>query len=171
MELWDIYNAHGERTGRTVSREAWSPASGEYHLAASAIIVNSAGEILCSHRAPEKRHRPDMWEVCVGSAQAGEDSLRAIRRELREELGLDIPPEDLTFFYRAWDGDCIRDTFLCRRELDPASLILQPEETDCAAWFPFASWERMARAGEILIPATPDDEAFYAALREEIRMR
>ena len=37
---------------------------------------------------------PGWWEVSGGAAQAGESSWEAVRREVREETGLDVSKAD-----------------------------------------------------------------------------
>lgn len=37
-----------------------------------------------------KAWAPGSWEVSGGAAQAGEDSLDAVKREIKEETGLDV---------------------------------------------------------------------------------
>ena len=173
MELWDIYDERGERTGRTARRETWwteePPAPGDYHLAVCAVIVNRRKEILCTHRAPEKASAPGMWENSGGSVLAGESSGEAILRELREETGLSLAPDEPRFFYRSRKADFYMDVYLVLREADPAALTLQPGETDAARWFSYEEWEALARSGAILCPSARDDENFFATLRELLR--
>lgn len=171
MELWDIYDDNGEVTGRTAARETWSPGPGEYHLAVCAVIANSKGEILCTHRSKEKTSAPGMWENSGGSALAGESSLQAILRELREETGLLLDEGEPRFFYRAKKRDFYMDVYFMRRELSLSQLVLQPGETDDARWFAYEEWEGLARAGEILCPSDRNDENFYATLRQLMRRK
>ena len=65
MEYWDIYDRDKKPTGRTMKRNDWCLKDGEYHWA------------------------PGCWEVSGGAAQAGEESLEAVLREVKEETGLD----------------------------------------------------------------------------------
>lgn len=175
MELWDIYDDNGNVTGRTARRDAWwteePPAPGDYHLAVCAVIVNGKGEVLCTHRDPAKKSAPGMWENSGGSVLQGESSGQAILRELREETGLALTPEEIRFFYRSKKRDFYMDVYLVFREVDPGELTLQPGETDDARWFPYEEWAQKARAGEILCPSDKGDENFYATLREMIRRR
>ncbi len=53
MELCDVYNEKGERTGRVLERSL-PLAEGEYRLVVGVWIVNSKNEILITQRSPEK---------------------------------------------------------------------------------------------------------------------
>ena len=94
MELVDIYDAQGRPTGKVQDREV-PLAAGEYLLAVGVWIVDGEGCILLTQRSPEKRWAPGKWENTAGHAQAGEDCPAAMAREIREEIGLEIAPEQL----------------------------------------------------------------------------
>lgn len=91
MELWDILDKDRNITGRTIERGK-PIKEGDYHLLVFAIIKHYDGRFLISKRSPDKSF-PNMWEVTGGSAIAGENSLMAILREVKEELGLHLQPE------------------------------------------------------------------------------
>ena len=90
MELWDIYDENKKRTGRTMKRNDWNMKEGEYHLTVLGVIQRRDGKFLITKRVMTKAWAAGWWEVSGGAAQAGEDSLEAVRREIREETGLDV---------------------------------------------------------------------------------
>ncbi len=90
MELWDIYNANKERTGHTMKRNDWNMKEGEYHLTVLGVVQRTDGKFLITKRVMTKAWAAGWWEVSGGAAQAGENSLEAVRREVREETGLDV---------------------------------------------------------------------------------
>jgi ADP-ribose pyrophosphatase YjhB (NUDIX family) len=64
---------------------------------ASALCVDDAGRVLLARRAVEP-HK-GLWDVPGGFLEEGEHPLDAIRRELREETGLEVEPLE---FLGAW---------------------------------------------------------------------
>ena len=56
-------------------------------------IKNSKGQWLISQRAASRPTFPLMWECVGGSVTAGEDSLTGAIREAKEEVGVDLEPE------------------------------------------------------------------------------
>lgn len=95
MEVWDLYNEHRERTGRSHIRGDAIP-DGYYHLVVHVWIGNSRGEYLISQRSENRPTFPLLWECVGGSVLQGEDSRAGALRETREEVGLPLSPEDGT---------------------------------------------------------------------------
>lgn len=92
-ELWDLYNKDKQITGKTHTRGVWPIPDGYYHLIVHAWIRNSKGEYLISQRAASRQSYPLMFETVGGSVIKGENSLTSVLREIKEEVGLDLPPE------------------------------------------------------------------------------
>ena len=72
-EVWDLYDAKGNKTGYTLVRGRPIP-EGCYHLVVSVWIINNRGEYLLSQRHPDKPY-PLRWECTGGAVLSGEDSL------------------------------------------------------------------------------------------------
>lgn len=53
------------------------------------VIVNSSDEVLISLR-PAESHQGGLWEFPGGKLEAGEDAQFALKRELAEELGIEV---------------------------------------------------------------------------------
>ena len=88
-ELWDVYDKDLNKIGKDCERGKEILPIGEYHLVVSAIILNSENKILIAKRA-ENRPNGLKWELTGGSVLKGETSFEGIKRELFEEIGLDI---------------------------------------------------------------------------------
>lgn len=163
MERCDIYDAERRPLGKTRPRGAVLP-RGEYHLTAFVWVFNSAGQVLLTRRAPEKKSYPNQWAMTGGAVQAGEDTRQAICRELREETGLRAQPEA---FWRAETfrfEDTICDVFFLRMDAPIGALTLQPEETSEARWVDSAELERMIAKRLIARP----DALHYAQFGDKL---
>lgn len=134
MELWDIYDMEGKRTGgQMASDDPIGP--GQYHLVVHVCIFNSAGKMLIQHRQLTKERWPDLWDITVGGrACAEESSQMAITRELKEELGIEASFEGIRPALRLSFEKGFDDIYLLEKELDPAKLLLQPEEVQSVRW-------------------------------------
>ncbi len=56
---------------------------------AVAVIQDDGGRVLLSRR-PEHTHQGGLWEFPGGKVEAGESTAQALRREIREELGIEV---------------------------------------------------------------------------------
>lgn len=138
MEVWDIVDKYGNKTGPTIERE--NPMQkGDYHLSVSVWIENDNGEFLISQRVPTKI-APNMWETTGGSALSGEDSLTAALREAKEELGITLNPQNgsvfkcYTYPHSSGDGAAYIEVWLFKQNFDIKAVVLQAEETCNALW-------------------------------------
>ena len=92
MEIWDLYNLNFEVIGEHV-RGTEMPEDG-YHLVVHIWIRNAAGQYLMTQRSANKKTFPLAWECVGGSVVKGEESLTAALREVQEEVGIELRPED-----------------------------------------------------------------------------
>ena len=88
-EYWDIYDKDRRKTGRFQERGKPPASPEDYHLVVEIWLRNSKGEVLLTKRHPEK-HYGGLWECTGGSVLAGEESLAAAMREVKEEIGVDL---------------------------------------------------------------------------------
>ena len=131
-ELWDVDDGDRSLTGRTHSRGTPIP-KGDYHLVVHVWIKNSEGKFLISKRAPTKGY-PNMWECTGGSALAGDDSLAAALREVKEELGIDLSPENGRVVLKLQGKDYFSDIWEFTEDHTLDEVVLQESET-CDAMF------------------------------------
>lgn len=97
VELFDVLDANGEKTGQVKPRHLVHR-DGDWHRAVMIWVVNPERGILLQRRAPNKDSHPNCWDIsCGGHLSAGDDSITGAIRELAEELGLKVKPEDLHF--------------------------------------------------------------------------
>lgn len=92
MELWDILDKDGNRTGRVAPRGS-KMSEDEYHLVVFIWVENVDGKFVISRRSPNKT-KANKWETVGGSFIAGEESLEAALREVKEEIGVELKTEN-----------------------------------------------------------------------------
>lgn len=141
-ELWDLYDARGKKTGRTMTRGEEVP-TGLYHLCVHIWPINDQGEYLIQRRAPTVEWNPNLWAVTGGSAVSGEDALTAARRELREELGYDAGAQEMTQLAYLRRSNSFCGVFTIRLNREESAFALQKEEVSAARWCSQAQILRM----------------------------
>ena len=133
MEKWDVYDGQGILTGK-IKNENDAFLDNEYHLGASLWIINKNRNLLIQKRAQTKRTNPGKWSITGGAAKAGENSENACVREVYEEIGLKLKPEDIKLLYRSFGKKIIFDDYVIIYDLSLADLVLQAEEVTEVKW-------------------------------------
>ena len=129
-ELWDLYDDDRNPLGKTHRRGDPIP-EGSNHIVVHVWVQNDDGEYLLTKRSPDKFF-PLTWECTGGSALAGEDSLTAALREVREETGLKLDAEKGNVVIRTKRIGYFGDIWLFRQNFDLDFVRLQEGETvDC----------------------------------------
>ena len=101
-----------------------------------AAILRRADQVLLCHRSPGRRWYPDVWDFPGGHIQPGEPARDALRRELAEELGVELESVDGGPVLRRIDSRRGLDlTVWVSRRWRGTVVNLQPEEHDAIGWF------------------------------------
>lgn len=67
---------------------------GDWHRGAHVWLVRKNGELLLQRRSKHVSAYPLMWDISAsGHIDAGDTSIQTAQKELREELGIDLPQE------------------------------------------------------------------------------
>ena len=147
-EKWDIFDENGNLTGKTTVRGKNFLRNGEYHLVVHIWIVSRDGRFLIQRRSDEKKLMPGEWAAIGGSALSGETAVDAARRELAEEMGIEVSSEDLRPIKNMVRKSSILNVFLVCRTLPVSDLKLQKEEVSEAKWVHRNKLRQMIKNGE-----------------------
>nr|WP_255723322.1 NUDIX domain-containing protein [Sporosarcina sp. ACRSL] len=122
-------------------------------------IVNSKQEVLLAKRHPDK-HYPNMWECPGGSALAGESSLDAALREVREEIGINLPSDKGKLIKSDRRKNDFRDVWLFHHDFSIEETVLQPEEVIDAKWVSILELKSMFNDG-LVVPTLGYYKSFF----------
>lgn len=111
MELCDIVDEFGNRTGQVVTRGT-KLTTGEFYLVVHVWIKDENANYLIQQRSAHLASDPGIWATTVGYVLASEDSLNGAIREVEEELGIQLLPSQLSLFDRHPMGNRVEDIWL-----------------------------------------------------------
>ncbi len=147
MEMCDLVDGSGARTGRTVARGTELP-RGEYYPVVHVWIKNGAGEYLVQRRAEHLASGPGVWATTVGHVSAGETGVCAAIREVEEELGIRLTPASLRRFGRLRTGDRLEDLWLAEVDEHRVGEPTPGPEVADWGWASKEELRRMANRGD-----------------------
>lgn len=156
MEFWDIYDENKQLTGRKMKRNDWCLKEGEYHLTVLGVIARPDGTFLITKRVMTKAWAPGWWEVSGGGVQAGESSEEAVRREVKEETGLDVRNAEggYAFTYKRVNPDeednYFVDVYRFVMDIDEKDVSFQEAEIDGHMFATREQIESFAKEGKFL---------------------
>jgi 8-oxo-dGTP diphosphatase len=103
-----------------------------------AVIVDGQGRLFLARRGPKAKNERGLWEFPGGSVEFGETLAEALRREMREEYGIEIAVGELLDVVdhilvdekQHW----VSPTFLCTITSGEPT-IREPEKCSEIGWF------------------------------------
>lgn len=103
-----------------------------------AAIFNSKGKLFLTLRGKKAKNERGKWEIPGGSVEFGETLETALKREIKEEHGIDIKVIELLDVcshiipdeHQHW----VSPTYICKI-IQGEPVILEPEKCDAIDWF------------------------------------
>jgi len=110
-------------------------------VSVGAMIINADGKLLLCKRSKTARNEQGQWEIPGGEVEFGEKLTDAIKREMGEELDIDIelikqlPAADhiIPADHQHW----VPTTFLAKLKGKNSPHIMEPHKCDAVGWFSF----------------------------------
>ena len=174
-ELLDVLNETGEKTGETVLKSV-ARAEGIWCGGIHILIVNKdKTKTLLQKRSATVAMAPNTWDIAVGGhIAAGEDDLATAKRELEEELGIEVSDDDLIRVGKAKEqtnygefiSHKISSIFILYADIDITKLKLQEAEVAEVRWFTYDELQELIDSGNI-IPHARQHEMLKNILTEE----
>ena len=156
MELWDAYTREGELVADTVLVRGQPVPDGLYHMACGVIVRHVDGSVLCMKRSKEKKSFGGWHDVSAGGAALqGETKYDCVRRELREETGIEWTEfEEVSRTVR----DCYATIFysyLCTVDWPKDAITIQEGETEGYQWLSEQEFIELLNSDR-MIPGQPE---------------
>ena len=129
MEKRDLYDKYRKLTGKTIYKGDAIPENC-YIVVVLVYIQNSEGKFLIQKRSERKNGK---YATTGGHPKSGETSLQGIISEVKEEIGLDLNPDDLQLYFSGISetSKVFWDDYYIKLDIpDISKLKLQSDEVD-----------------------------------------
>lgn len=155
-EYLDVLTKTGQKTGLRKLREHVHR-DGDYHRAVHVWIYSeSTHELLLQKRADCKDSWPGQWDISsAGHISAGDSSLITARRELQEELGVNLPEDAFELLFVFLQECVINDGKYINNEFNDVYVVttlapipleafsLQESEVSAVKYIPFEEYKSL----------------------------
>ena len=173
-ELIDILTPEGKSTGKTALKSE-AHKNGWFHATVHIWLFTSDEKILLQKRALTKKVFPGLWDISVaGHIAAGEEVLTSAKREVFEEIGLQLEEKDLikigTRIHQVSHANGIQDNehhhvFIARLKTHLSELTIQKEEVDEIMLFDLSTLKNTKNLENVLLPRFHE---YYCSVYNEI---
>lgn len=179
MELIDVLDENGNKTG-IIRNKRLIYKNGDWHKSVHVWLINDANELLIQKRSKNKETFPDLWAISIaGHVTTGENSIQAVKREIQEEIGIDIDERSPIYMfsvkrkqeYNQGYLNVIDDVFLLKYNLEIGNAHLQKEELSDIKFIHYKDFKkRLEEKDPNFVPYTEEHELLFKYLREKMNL-
>lgn len=144
MEKRDLYDSDRNLTGETIIKGNKIP-EGKYIVVVLIFIQNSEGKFLIQKRSERKNGK---FATTGGHPKSGETSIQGILTEVKEEIGLELKPNELELYYsgKSEEKRVFCDAYYTKMDVqDIKKLKLQEDEVSSVEWFSINEIENLMK--------------------------
>ena len=171
MELWDLYDKDGKRTGEVWERchgNYMDIPEGRYHLVSDILVQHRDGTYLLTKRHMDKDIYPGFWEASAGgSAQLDEGPEECAKRELFEETGILCDHFELVKITFSTRSPNLIYSYLARVDCDKDAIVLQEGETTEYKWVDASGLLEYVKSELAIKSSVERYRDYYDKLREQ----
>lgn len=161
MELVDLYNSKKEKINKTWERSNdIEPPIGEYKLNVHTWLINDKYELLIQKRGANLKRHPNKWNFTGGAVDANETSYEGAKREVKEELGIDIDNLELLISFRR-EHDFV-DVWVGKTNTKIEDLDISTREVSSVKWVSLEELEEFMNNG-LFVPSL---KLYYPLLKK-----
>lgn len=148
MEVIDLYNKNKEKLDKTFIRGESKLNDDEYYLLTQGWIINKNNEILITRRNLNKSFG-GLWECTSGHVITNESSLDGIKREVLEEIGINLNNKTIKYITMITKNQALIDIYIIKKDIKLEDLKLNREVID-AKYVSIDEFNNMIKNKEII---------------------
>jgi ADP-ribose pyrophosphatase YjhB (NUDIX family) len=145
-EMLACFDEHGNEIQPHLRSEALAePFPNYYHATANVWVIDKDGKMLCSQRSELVSANKLKWQSKFGGhVQAGDSFVQSAARELYEESGIEVVPEDLILIdhHKYEPHKHFSNSFMLLFNPDKHHIKLKDGEVKTCEWFTFDQYNQ-----------------------------
>lgn len=147
-EYWDVYDGDRNFIGKSIKRgEPFG--ENEFYVCCEVWIMNSKNQMMVTQRHPDKK-AGGQWEFTGGGVLAGETTLMAAVREVKEEIGINLEETDLKLLDVYKHKKYFMDIYVVRKDIEGNEIILDENEVVDFKWVSKEEIEELIESGQMV---------------------
>ena len=133
MEYLQVFNSKKERLDEKISRKDKFKLTEDKHFMVVLIFIqNSEGKFLMQKTS---KNRGSCIATTGGHVSYGDTGFDTVIREVKEELGLDLNPNEVKYIDTSEFKNGFLENYYVKKDIDISSLTIQKEEVDYVSWY------------------------------------
>jgi len=163
-ELIDVLDENGIKTGEVLPRSEIHK-RGAWHRLIVIAIVNEKNQVLMQQRSYNKEKNPGLWDISVaGHITTGQDSLAAAKREINEEvsvnIGYTVDIKDFRYMFSYRVEERVNENYMDRQffdffilrknELKIEDITIQESEVEQVKFVDISELNKMIQNKEVI---------------------
>ena len=179
MEYIDVLDENGNKTN-IIRNKSLIYKMGDWHRTVHVWILNSKNELLIQKRAVDKETFAGLWAISVaGHVRTGENSIIAAKREIKEEINIDVTDDQLKYLfslkrYQTCQAGMLHvhdDVYLLRMDLDIPNVSLQEEEVTAVRYINYKEFENYLKNGDKrFVPYCDEHKMLFEYFRNNMNL-
>ena len=152
MEKVEVYNKRREKLNYFKDREKLK--EGEYRISVHVWILDG-NNIWIQQRSACKKIFPNLWEQSGGGVLGEESSLNAVKREIREELGIELDDVEISYIGSYTRIEDIVDVWMVQKNIIEKNIKIQKSEVSRIKKVTLKEFSNMIKNGEVVPTINP----------------
>lgn len=149
MEMVDLYNSKKEKLFKKWERKSTvEPPLGKYKLNVHVWFLNSKNQLLIQKRGNKLERHPGKWNFTGGAVDSGESSLEGAKREVKEELGIEV--DNLEFMMSFKREHDFVDVWIAKVDIDISNLVISKREVSEVKWVSVEELEELMKNNQFV---------------------
>lgn len=133
MEYLQVFDKDKNILNEKIERDnKYNLPENKFFMIVLIFIENNEGKFLLQKTSKE---RHSCIATTGGHVSFGDDGIKTVIKEVKEELGIDILPVDINYVDTVIYKNCHLETYYTKKDIDINSITLQESEVESVDWY------------------------------------